>query len=100
MKKSSLIKLMSLYPPFLGAGIRVKKVSPDFRFIQVEMRKRFWNMLMMIENLGRGYTVWDKAASIRFKSPVTAPLKRYSRFENANSAESTARYVRDLSPDP
>jgi acyl-coenzyme A thioesterase PaaI-like protein len=89
MKKSSLIKVMSFYPPFLGAGIRVKKVSSDFRFIEVEMKKRFWNknyvgtqfggslysmvdpffMLMMIENLGKGYTVWDKSATIRFRSP-------------------------------
>ncbi len=26
-------------------------------------------MLMLIENLGRDYIVWDKAASIRFKRP-------------------------------
>jgi hypothetical protein len=26
-------------------------------------------MLMLIENLGKGYIVWDKAATIRFKSP-------------------------------
>jgi acyl-coenzyme A thioesterase PaaI-like protein len=89
VKKSTLIKLLSFYPPFIGAGIRIKKVSPDFRFIEVEMKKRFWNknyvgtqfggslysmadpfyMLMMIENLGKGYVVWDKAATIRFKSP-------------------------------
>jgi acyl-coenzyme A thioesterase PaaI-like protein len=94
MKKSVLIKLLSFYPPFIGAGIRVKKVSADFRHIEVEMKKRFWNknyvgtqfggslysmtdpfyMLMMIENLGRGYIVWDKAATIRFKSPGTGTV--------------------------
>ena len=26
-------------------------------------------MLMLIENLGRNYIVWDKSASIRFKKP-------------------------------
>jgi hypothetical protein len=26
-------------------------------------------MLMLIENLGRDYIVWDKSASIRFKKP-------------------------------
>jgi hypothetical protein len=26
-------------------------------------------MLMLLENLGKGYIVWDKVASIRFKKP-------------------------------
>jgi hypothetical protein len=26
-------------------------------------------MLMLLENLGKGYIVWDKAASIRFRKP-------------------------------
>jgi uncharacterized protein DUF4442 len=57
--------------------------------IDVEMKLRFWNrnyvgthfggslysmtdpfyMLMLIENLGRDYIVWDKSAAIRFKRP-------------------------------
>ena len=81
--------LMSLWPPFLGAGVRVRKISPDFREIDVEMKLRFWNknyvgtqfggslysmtdpfyMLMLFENLGRDYIVWDKGATIRFKRP-------------------------------
>lgn len=36
-------------------------------------------MLMLIENLGRDYIVWDKAASIRFRRPgrgrVTAQFR-------------------------
>ena len=81
--------LMSLWPPFLGAGVRVRKISTDFREIDVEMKLRFWNknyvgtqfggslysmtdpfyMLMLFENLGRDYIVWDKGATIRFKRP-------------------------------
>ena len=81
--------LLNLYPPYLGAGIRVKRLQPDWRAIDVEMKLRFWNanyvgthfggslysmtdpfyMLMLIENLGSGYIVWDKAASIRFRRP-------------------------------
>jgi hypothetical protein len=80
---------MNLWPPFAGAGIRVKRISPDWRSIDVEMNLRFWNanyvgthyggslysmtdpfyMLMLIENLGRDYVVWDKSASIRFRKP-------------------------------
>lgn len=81
--------MMNFWPPFIGAGVRVKKISADFREIDVEMKLRFWNqnyvgshfggslfsmtdpflMLMLIENLGHDYIVWDKAASIRFKKP-------------------------------
>ena len=81
--------LMNIWPPFLGAGIRVKRLQPDWKEIDVEMKLRRWNsnyvgthyggslysmtdpffMLMLIENLGRDYIVWDKAASIRFRKP-------------------------------
>lgn len=84
-----LLRFMSLWPPFLGAGIRVKKLAPDLREIIVEMTLRPWTknyvgthyggslysmtdpfyMAMLIENLGRDYIVWDKAAAIRFKRP-------------------------------
>lgn len=81
--------VMNLWPPFLGAGIRVKRLQADWKEIDVEMKLRRWNsnyvgthyggslysmadpffMLMLIENLGRDYVVWDKSASIRFKKP-------------------------------
>lgn len=89
MKKTLLFRLLGFWPPYLGAGVRVTSVSPDLRSIDVEMKARPWNrnyvgthfggslyamtdpfyMLMLIENLGRDYIVWDKAASIRFKRP-------------------------------
>jgi acyl-coenzyme A thioesterase PaaI-like protein len=79
----------NLYFPFLGAGIRVKKLSPDYRFARMEMPLTWYNrnyvgtqfggsiyamcdpiyMLMLIQNLGRDYIVWDKAASIDFIKP-------------------------------
>jgi acyl-coenzyme A thioesterase PaaI-like protein len=81
--------LINLYPPFLGAGIRITRLQPDWKAIDVEMKLRFWNrnyvgtqfggslyamtdpfyMLMLIENLGPDYVVWDKSASIRFRKP-------------------------------
>ena len=92
-------RLMSFYPPYWGAGIRVKEVAPDYRLIRVELVLRFWNrnyvgvqfggslysmadpffMLMVMENLGRDYIVWDKAATIRFKRPGRS--KVYAVFE-------------------
>ncbi len=35
-------------------------------------------MLMLLHNLGSGYIVWDKAASIRFRKPGRSTL--YARF--------------------
>jgi hypothetical protein len=81
--------LLNVWPPFLGAGIRVKRFQPDWKAIEVEMKLRRWNsnyvgthyggslysmadpfyMLMLIENLGSDYIVWDKSATIRFKKP-------------------------------
>jgi hypothetical protein len=80
---------MNFWPPYLGAGIRVRSIAKDFKSIQVEMKLRFWNrnyvgthfggslysmtdpffMFMLIENLGPEYVVWDKAATVRFKRP-------------------------------
>jgi hypothetical protein len=80
---------LNIYPPFLGAGIRIKRLAPDWKEIDVEMKLRWWNanyvgthyggslysmtdpffMVMLIENLGKDYIVWDKSATIRFKKP-------------------------------
>ena len=81
--------LMNIWPPFLGSGIRVRRLESGWKEIDVEMKLRWWNanyvgthyggslysmadpffMLMLIENLGKDYIVWDKSASIRFKKP-------------------------------
>lgn len=89
-----MIRLLNLYPPYIGAGVRVK-VSPDLRTFEVRMKLRFWNrnyvgthfggslytmcdpffMLILMEALGRGYVVWDKAAAIRFLRPGRGTVK-------------------------
>jgi Domain of unknown function (DUF4442) len=89
MERKRLLRFIRFYPPFLGAGIRLKSISEDMRTIEVEMPLRFWNrnyvgtqfggslytmcdpffMLILINNLGPDYIVWDKAATIRFKKP-------------------------------
>ena len=84
--------LLNIWPPFLGAGIRVRRLASDWKEIDVEMKQHWWNrnyvgthyggslysmadpffMVMLIENLGKDYKdyiVWDKAASIRFRKP-------------------------------
>ncbi len=87
--KRHIRQLVNFWPPLLGAGIRVTRWDADWRAVDVEMplRRRNANfvgthyggslysmadpfyMLMLIENLGPGYIVWDKAATIRFRRP-------------------------------
>lgn len=95
MTADKLKRRIRLYPPYLGAGVRVTHVSDDFRTVQVEMPLRFYNknyvgthfggslyamcdpfyMLMLINILGPGYVVWDKAATILFKRPGKGLVK-------------------------
>ncbi len=99
--------LMNLWPPFLGSGIRVKRLRSDWREIDVEMKLRRWNsnyvgthyggslysmtdpffMLMLIENLGEQYTVWDKSASIRFKKPGRGTVSASFRLSDEQIEE-------------
>jgi uncharacterized protein DUF4442 len=98
---------LNLYPPFLGAGIRIKRLQSDWKAIDVEMDLRFWNsnyvgthfggslysmtdpfyMLMLIENLGRDYIVWDKSATIRFRRPGKGKVRTEFRLTDAQIDE-------------
>jgi acyl-coenzyme A thioesterase PaaI-like protein len=91
---------VNLWPPFLGAGIRVKHIATDMKAIDVEMKLRWWNanyvgthfggslfaltdafyMLMLMANLGPGYIVWDKAASIRYRKPGRSTVRAEFRL--------------------
>lgn len=88
-RAKKLQRWVNFYLPYLGAAVRVTRISGDFRNVEVEMPLRFYNrnyvgthfggslysmcdpfyMLMLINILGPGYIVWDKAATIRFKKP-------------------------------
>jgi len=90
----------NLWPPLLGAGIRIIRVRPDWREIDVEMKLRWWNanyvgthyggslysmtdpfyMVMFIEILGRDYIVWDKSAMIRFRKPGRGTVHAHFRI--------------------
>ncbi len=81
--------LINLWPPFLGAGIRVREISPDWRHIKVTLRLGLTNrnyvgvhfggslyamtdpffMLMLIQRLGKDYIVWDKDGAIDYLKP-------------------------------
>lgn len=98
-----LRSLVNFWPPFLGAGIRIKHIAPDMKAVDVEMKLRFWNanyvgthfggslfamtdpfyMLMLMANLGRDYIVWDKAASIRYRKPGKGTVRAEFRLTDA-----------------
>ena len=82
----SLKRLLNMYPPYLGAGIRIEYVRDDWKELHVGMALRWYNrnavnthfggslysmidphlMLMLMQLLGRDYVIWDKAAEIEF----------------------------------
>ncbi len=84
-----LFRIINIYPPYLGAGVRVLRGQGDDRTIRVEMRLRPWNRnlfgthfggslysmcdpwfaWLLVRHLGDGYLVWDKAAAIEFRRP-------------------------------
>ena len=85
-----LAKLVfNLWPPFLGAGVKVCRISPDWKEVDVQLRLGLTNrnyvgvhfggslysmtdpfyMLMLLKNLGKDYIVWDKAGSIDYLKP-------------------------------
>lgn len=92
-------RILNLYPPYLGAGVKIVYIREDWKELRVAMSVRWFNrnavgthfggslysmidphlMLLLMQLLGRNYMVWDKAASIEFvkasKKKVTSVIK-------------------------
>jgi acyl-coenzyme A thioesterase PaaI-like protein len=117
---------MNLWPPFLFAGISVRHIAEDFCAVDVELRERFYNrnyvgchfggslfamtdpfwMMMVMRNLDRSYTVWDKSAEIEFLRPgrgtVTARFRLTADLLDeirANTVEDGSKYLRRFQVD-
>ena len=81
-----LKRILNIYPPYLGAGVKVEYISDDWKELKVSMALRWYNrnavgthfggslysmvdphlMLLLMQLLGKAYWVWDKAAEIEF----------------------------------
>jgi hypothetical protein len=105
--KQNLKLMFNLWPPLMGAGIRITRIQPDWKEIDVEMKLRRWNanyvgthyggslysitdpfyMVMFIEILGRDYIVWDKSAAIRFRRPGRGTVFAQFRITDEQIAE-------------
>ena len=108
------LKLLGLYPPFLGAGVSVTHVASDLSVVEVELKLSAWNrnfvgthfggslysmcdpffMLMLMMQLGEGYVIWDKSASIEFLKPGRGKVK--ARFELPRDRVEELRAEADL----
>ncbi|ELP5730013.1 DUF4442 domain-containing protein [Vibrio vulnificus] len=98
--KPGMVKFaLNIWPPFWGAGIRILRISDDFRTVEMRLKLRWWNKnanrtqyggsifsltdpvysLMLMGILGEEYYVWDKEASINFIQPGKTDL--YAKFE-------------------
>ena len=80
---------INTYPPYVGAGIEVTYLAPDFSEIRVRMPLTPENenlvgthfggslyamvdphlMILLTRRLGDGYVVWDQSATIDFLEP-------------------------------
>jgi hypothetical protein len=105
--KNNLRVMFNLWPPLLGAGIRITRIQADWLEVDVEMKLRRWNanyvgthyggslysmtdpfyMVMFIEILGWDYIVWDKSASIRFRRPGRGTVFAKFRITDGQIAE-------------
>jgi acyl-coenzyme A thioesterase PaaI-like protein len=118
-------RLMSLWPPFFWAGIRVDFIAPDWREVHTSLTLRFFNsnyvgthfggslfamadpfyMIMLANLLGRDYRVWDQAAEITFLKPGKGKVEAVFRVTDQDLAEIRAacstgeKYLRDFTVD-
>ena len=98
---------INLWPPFVGAGIKVTRVAADFREIDVRlslgllnrnyfgtqfggsmfaMTDPFW-MLLLMRLLGREYYVWDQSGAIDFLKPGRGTVSARFDIDDAVLAE-------------
>lgn len=88
-RKAWQYKLLTFYPPFIGAGIYVRSVSSDLTRIEAVLPLRWYNrnaygahfggniymlcdpffILILHAWLGEDYVLWDRSAQIRYLKP-------------------------------
>ena len=94
---------LNLFPAYRGTGARATYVADDFREVRIRLPLSWRTrnlvgtifggslygsvdpvyMIMLMRLLGRGYIVWDKAATIRFRKPGKSTLFATFRIDDA-----------------
>lgn len=105
---------LNLYPPLLGAGIRVLTIEPDWSSCRVALKLTRWNKnqqgtafggsigamsdaffaMLLMGQLGPEYNVWDAQAHIDYRSPGISTV--FGRFD---MPASTVAQVRSAAAD-
>jgi len=99
----------NLWPSYRGTGGRLRYIAEDWQEVRVEIPRNLRTRnymgttfggsiygacdpiyaMMLIQALPDEYTVWDKAASVRFQRPGTEDL--YARFRLPDDELATIR---------
>lgn len=107
--------VFNLWPPFFFAGIRVREIARDWSYARVELVRRWYNqnyvgthfggslfamtdpfwMILVLEQLGRDYIVWDKAGEIDFIAAKKEPVHAEFRV-----TPDLVQRLRDATPNP
>ena len=86
--------ILNWYGPYRGAGVKIQHLAHDFSSATVSMPLRWYNknyggthfggnlysmvdpfhMLLIMNQLGKNYIVWDKSAQIEFIKPGTGTV--------------------------
>ena len=94
LRQRLLMRFINFYPPYFGAGIRVVSTSADGCTITVRLGLNWLNrnlfgtqfggslyamcdpffVIILLQNLGPDYIVWDKTATIQFLRPGRGPV--------------------------
>jgi acyl-coenzyme A thioesterase PaaI-like protein len=102
-----LKRWLNRWSPFQGSGIRIRRISPDFLEVDVEMVHCQWNTnrtethfggslfamtdgmytMILMESLGPDYVVWDKSAAIRFRRPAKGTVRAEFRLNDEQIEE-------------
>lgn len=101
----------NLFPAYRGTGGRVTFIASDWSEIRVQLPLNLWTrnyvgtifggslygsmdpmfMIMLIQRLGKGYLVWDKAANIKFIKPGKNRL--YATFDVSDEEVEAIRHL-------
>jgi acyl-coenzyme A thioesterase PaaI-like protein len=102
---------MNVWPPFRGAGVRVRRIAPDWREVRVELNLGLLNrnyvgthfggslyamtdpfhMLMLIHLLGPDYVVNHKGGRIEYLAPARGRVTATLRVKDADVKAIRAR---------
>ncbi len=107
MKASTLRRIVNLWPPFLASGIRLTRLTEDYRRAEVVLKAHWYNMnyvgvhfggslfamtdacymIMLLHVMGKGYYVWDRQASIEYLKPGRGTVTARFHIDDAKLAE-------------